>query len=173
MKKNVLFALFCLLIIPVLALTGCNSASSPDSATTTTTTTGVTTTTSGSTPIGSIMGTITLPGLAGQLWVGACTDPTFMTAEGWSEIDTAVASSDTDYVYVLPIYSAGTYYVLAALSVGTSEVRDTPAAGDRLGSYDGGGMPVGWGKTPISTPDPIYVSSGAETGKSFELLVTW
>lgn len=171
MKARILFALLFLSLVPALALVGCSTATSPD-ATTTTTTTSTTSTTS-STPIGSITGAVTLPGLEGNLWVGATTDSTFTTTEGWVEIDTQVSSGDATYDYVLPIYTAGTYYVLGMVSVGTTETRETPLAGDRLGEYADGGMPWTWGQTPIGTPAPIYVTSGAETAKNFELKVTW
>jgi hypothetical protein len=124
---------------------------------------------------GAISGTITLPGVAGVLWIGATTVNDFTATSGWIETKVQVSASDTTYSYSLPISTPGTYYVVATLSVGTTEPNvPTPAAGDRLGGYAGGGMPSVWNQTPVGTPTPIDIASGASaTGKDFDLKVTW
>jgi hypothetical protein len=167
MKKIFLLACCAVVLVPLVALLGCGSSSS----TATTTTTTNTTTTTG-TPIGAISGTITLPGVGGYLWIGATTDGTLTTTEGWLEKGAVVTASQATYDYTIPIYTAGTYYVVGQLCIGKSVFSD-PVSGDRLGEYADGGLPVGYGKTPVGSPAPIAVTSGIETSKNFELKVTW
>lgn len=168
MNRKLLFAWFALTVISSLSLFGCGASTSD---TTTTTTSSTTSTTVA--PVASITGTITLPGIAGHLWFGATTDSTVTTTEGWSEDSVQVAASDTSYDYIIPISASGTYYVVAQLSVGTTSLNSPPQSGDRLGEYADGGLPSSYGQTPVGSPTPIVVTSGAQTGKNFELKVTW
>ena len=156
MKKFTVLALSILGLALVLTYTGCTVANNP------------------TTTAGAISGTITLPGIAGNLWVGATTVSDFVTTEGWIETKQQVTASDTTYNYSLPISAPGTYYVVAILRGGTTESSAPPTAGNRAGEYFDGKIPSSWSQTPSGTPTPIVVASGASvTGKDFDLKVTW
>jgi hypothetical protein len=170
MKKFTLLSLFLLGLALVLACTGCTTATSTDTTTTTNSTTS--TTVPGS---ASVSGTVTLPGLAGNLWVGITTVSTTVTTENWVEANYLVTAADTSKNYSLSISTPGTYYVIAWLSVGaTGPTSSLPVAGDRLGEYSDGSVHPDWGQGTTGTPTAIVVTSGAaETGKDFALNVTW
>jgi len=123
----------------------------------------------------SISGTVTLPGVAGLLWVGATTDEAFGEHPGYKEVFHQVTATDTAYNYTLTIDTPGTYYVLAVVYAGTTEATGYPKAGDKIGEYADGYVPAGFlGQTPTGTPTAIPISSGTSaTGKDFQLKVTW
>ncbi|MFA5035319.1 MAG: hypothetical protein WC500_06040 [Candidatus Margulisiibacteriota bacterium] len=175
MKKNTIIALFSFILAWGLLISGCSSTSS-STATTTTTLSSTTTTLPGS-GAAMISGTITLPaGLAGNLWVGATTDPTFASGVYVGEENYTITASDTTKAYSLPIGGAtGTYYVIAVLAVNqTSYPGPLPLAGDRVGEYADGAVPASFGKTPSGTPTAIVYNAGdAVAGKNFNLNVTW
>ncbi|MDD5382150.1 MAG: hypothetical protein PHH60_00625 [Candidatus Margulisbacteria bacterium] len=171
MNKFTVLVMALLGLALVLTFTGCNTATSTDT-TTTTAAGGTTSTTAPGTA--TISGTITLSGQAGHLWVGATTDNTFMSGVYPGENNYTVAAGVTTYNYSLPISTAGTYYVIAVLAVGQATFPGpTPIAGDRVGEYSDGGVPAGFSQTPTGTPAPVTVTTGAVTGKNFELKVTW
>jgi hypothetical protein len=135
MKNNTIIALFLLGLVLVLFNVGCATSNSTATATTTSTAAGATTSTT--VPIANtISGTITLPGNAGCLWVGATTDSTFGSGVYPGEITYEVTSGVTTYNYSLPMSAAGTgtYYVVAVLAVGQSSYPGPTryTYGDRL-----------------------------------------
>lgn len=130
-------------------------------AVTTTTTTTTTSTTNASTTTTSTTSTTTSTiaspyAISGQIqniifWgvttetnvmkVFASTLETILGGVKYASPSYIVGTQESEMEYYIPIFEAGTYYILGGVSVGTAEFRGTPAIGDLRGEYDDNKIP--------------------------------